>query len=168
MHKIVLIFFSCIGLSACNQKRLEEKTPDADSIHFITAKPDSSNIKTDAHYFWEAGFDDKTNKPLMKKVRPLSADSLTQDKLMEQINQIYPEIKLAFIKISNDTIFVKISNSNFLTQQMGSTGGNMYMSEVTYNLTELDNVNYVHFNFKAGDHAYPGTYSRTDFVNLQQ
>ena len=167
MNKIILLFFMGIALSACNQKRTEETSRDIDTGNLIIARPDSSAILLDAHYFWVATVDNKSSNTLMKKLRPLSIDSLTAPVLIRQINDQNADIKLEFVKISNDTIFVKIRNSVVLTQQMGSSGADMYMTEVSYNLTELENINYVHFNFKEGDHASPGTYSRSDFVNVR-
>jgi len=84
------------------------------------------------------------------------------------LNDTYPEIILHFTKTSNDTLFVKISNSTFLTQQMGSSGPEVYLADVTYNLTEISGINYVAIIFKAGDHASPGVYSRTDFVQIKK
>ena len=100
----------------------------------------------------------------MKKTSQLSEDSLSPAKLIQKLNNLYPEILLRFIKISNDSIFVAINKSNYLTRQMGSSGAEAYLAEVTYNLTELKDINFVDIRFIEGDHASPGTYSRTDFV----
>jgi len=70
-------------------------------------------------------------------------------------------------KISNDTIFVSIPNSTYLTQQTGSSGPEGYIAELTYNLTETKNVNYVALQFKKGDHAEAGTFSRSSFKQAQ-
>jgi hypothetical protein len=80
---------------------------------------------------------------------------------------MYPEIPLTLNKISHDSIFIKINNSKYLSQQMGSSGPEAYFAEVTYNLTEIPGINFVDFNFKEGDHAAPATYSRTDFVQVK-
>ena len=104
----------------------------------------------------------------MKKVSPVSSDSLTYQNMIAFVNMEFPEAKLSFVKISGDSIYVKIGNSKFVTQQMGSSGAEAYLAEVTYNLTELKNIGFVNINFKEGDHAQPGTYSRTDFVFEQK
>jgi len=165
MHKIFLILSICIAFSACNQKRSEETKADARDTSLVVAKPDSSAISTDAHYFWESAFDEKGNKMIMKKVRPIPVDSLTQEILISKINDEYADIKITFVRVIKDTIFIKAGNRNYLSKQMGSSGAETYMAEVTYDLTELPNINYVHFDFKKGDHASPGTYSRTDFIH---
>jgi hypothetical protein len=166
MHKKLFIFFAVV-LLGCNQRQPEETKAIADTLHTITGIPDSASLKADTHFFWAATTSNKSSKLLMKKTRPLSADSLTAPILIRQINEVYADVKIDFVKISNDTIFIKIGNSNFLTEQMGSSGADMYMTEVCYNLTELQNISYVHFSFREGDHASPGTYSRTDFMNVR-
>ena len=74
---------------------------------------------------------------------------------------------MKFDKISNDTIFVKIPESEKLTQQLGSTGAYNYMAATVFNLTELDHVKYVKFDFQGGDHASPGVFTREDFKLLR-
>jgi len=80
------------------------------------------------------------------------------------MNERFPEIPLRLSRISNDTIFVKITNSRYLTEQMGSSGPEAYIADLVYNLTESGSARYIHLNFKARDHGAPGTYSRTDFI----
>ncbi len=166
MNKTVLILFS-IAFYACNQNKQTETVIGRDTAYVAATKPDSIRIKQDMHYYWEASPDDKSNKLVIRRLRPISADSLNVDYLISQINYRYEHIKLRFVKISNDTLFVKIGQSDFLTQQLGSTGAEIYITEATYNLSELKNIGYVHFDFKEGDHAAPGTYSRSDFVNIK-
>jgi hypothetical protein len=83
------------------------------------------------------------------------------------MNDQYPEIQVRFDRLSNDTIFVNIPNSTYLTQQTGSSGPEGYFAELTYNLTELKDISYVSVKFKKGDHAEPGIFSRTDFVKAK-
>lgn len=82
-------------------------------------------------------------------------------------NNLYPEVELQFKKISGDTLYVKIPESNYLTQQMGTTGAEMYMANATFNLTELPGIKYVNFDFNEGDHAAPATLSRGNFESKQ-
>lgn len=93
--------------------------------------------------------------------RQVNPDTLTPAKLLAIINT--DNIKLDFVKINGDTIFVAIKDSKYLTQQIGSTGSYVFMSTCTYTLTELKGIYFVNYNFEEGDHALPGTYSRKDF-----
>jgi hypothetical protein len=73
----------------------------------------------------------------------------------------YPFARLA--QVNFDTVFLFIDNSNYLTQQMGTTGADEYLAKLTFTVTELESINFVNLNFEEGDHAVPGTYQRTDF-----
>lgn len=151
-------------VSSCRTKQ-SEKTAGADST-VVMIKPDTSNVKTDSHYFWTSELDQKLGL-VMKKTTPVSNDSLTASNMIHMLNQQHPEIKLDLLKVSGDSIFTAIKKSTYLTQQMGSSGADAYLAEVTYNLTELTGINYVDIRFKEGDHAQPGVYSRTDFVRAK-
>jgi len=74
------------------------------------------------------------------------------------------KIMMDFQKVSNDTIYVEIKKSTFLTQQAGSMGADAFMSATTFTLTELEGIDYVNFDFKEGDHATPGVYTREYYI----
>jgi hypothetical protein len=99
----------------------------------------------------------------MRKVRVPDSAELTPAYLIALINTKTENVQCFLKKISNDTIFISIPNSEFLSQRMGSTGAEIYMAETVYTLTELKGVRYVHFDFEEGDHAIPGAYRRKDF-----
>jgi hypothetical protein len=164
MKKVSFIIISAIAIMSCNTKEKEDKVAVVDSMG-VAQKPDSSNMIKDSHYFWTSELDQKEGL-VMKKLTPVSSDSLTVDNMISMINKEHPEIKLDFERVTHDSIFVRIKNSKYLTQQMGSTGADAYLAEVTYNLTELSNINFVYIGFKEGDHAAPGIYTRTDFVKV--
>ncbi len=148
-------------LAACNRGG-EQQAAGADSLPQPVA--DSlAPVTEDTHYFWEV--DETAPKGfVMKKARPASADSLNAAAILGMLNSQYPELKMELLKSSGDTVFVKVGNSKMLTRQMGSTGAQTVLAELTYNLTEVSGIHYVSLDFVRGDHAAPGTYSRTDFV----
>ena len=93
--------------------------------------------------------------------RTVKEDELTHEKLISIINASYVDkVVLAFVKISHDTIYVKIKDSEYLTERMGTCGADDYLISATFSLTELKNISYANFDFEIGDHASPGTYSR--------
>lgn len=120
------------------------------------AKPESGPI-------WI--YDYSTDMPV--KNRAAKASELTPDKMVEFINKNKggQEIHLDLVGVSNDTIYVRIAQSTYLTQQMGTTGAEEYMSTTTFTLTELKNIEFVNFDFVDGDHATSGTYSRQYYVD---
>jgi len=89
--------------------------------------------------------------------------NLSPEEITKINNNKWKEVAVQVVKISNDTIFLTINNSDYLTQQMGSTGAAVFMATTTYNFTELPGIKFVNFNFNEGDHAQPGTYKRGDF-----
>lgn len=98
------------------------------------------------------------------KVNP---DTLTPKKLLDIINNYCGQNKiiLDLVKVSNDTIYVTIINSTYLTQSIGTTGADDYISTTVYTLTELKSIKYVNFDFEEGDHAQPGTYGRQYYID---
>lgn len=151
-----------IAAAACNQGG-EKNATVQDSV---TRIPDSASaVISDAHYFWEA---DLTGKALeIKKARVASADSLNPSAILGMLNNEYPELKLELLRSAADTVFIKVGNSEYLTRQLGSTGSEAVLAEITYNLTEAAGIHNVHISFRRGDHATPGTYARTDFIQPQ-
>ncbi len=160
----LLSIFACLFLLQCNTKTADKEAAAVKEADFVI-KSDSPNIKTDEHYLWEP--DPNAKKGItMIRTRPISKDSLTVSAILNLLNETYPEIKLDSVRQSQDTVFIAIRKSTYLTRQMGSYGADSYLAEVTYNLTEISGVNFVDIRFKEGEHASPGTYSRTDFVSM--
>jgi hypothetical protein len=162
MKILCFLFFLMVIAFSCNTNQSEKTATTVDTTVTATIT-DSASINKDSHYFWSSDADSPKGLEMIKS-RPLSTDSLTQTNIIQLMNEAYPEIPLSFTKISHDSIFLKISKSNYLTEQLGSSGADAYIAEVTYNFTELKGINFVNISFKEGNHASPGTYSRTDFV----
>ncbi|WP_164110283.1 MULTISPECIES: hypothetical protein [Sphingobacterium] len=88
------------------------------------------------------------------------------DKAISIINKSYEgKVNLKFVGQNTDTLIVKIEQSQFLTEQMGSAGARAYLALATFTLTEQTGIKYVTFDFQEGDHASPGTYNRLSFKN---
>lgn len=98
------------------------------------------------------------------KIHPVDSDTLTAEQVISWINQDYADrVYCELVEIQHDTAFVKIADSEHLTQRMGTTGAYGYMITATFTITELEGIEYVDFDFGIGDHATPGTYSRKYF-----
>ena len=148
----ILIFISLL-ITSCGSNKADQPAADSDSA--------SSAII----YAWQATLNDSSGKLEMKKVQATDLDSLSPASVVEFINKGDSSVHLDFVKISNDTVYIKIPDATFLTQQMGSTGASMYMAGAVYNLTELPGIKYINFDFEEGDHAAPGTFTRDSFKN---
>ena len=105
----------------------------------------------------------------LKLHRPAVAgiDTMSAQNIIQLINNNYDSIHLDYVKISHDTIYVHIPNSEMLTERIGSTGAEMFMASTTYSLTELKGIHFVNYDFVEGEHAAPGVYDRDNFKNYQ-
>jgi hypothetical protein len=70
-----------------------------------------------------------------------------------------PEVIL--IRNDKGTVTVGVSEETRLTGSIGSSGASSYMNAVLFTLSSVKGVTSVRFDFKAGEHASPGTYSRS-------
>jgi hypothetical protein len=165
MHTSIFLLSITIFIFSCNSKQDSKPEVITDSTaHQVGVVPDSSGIK-DSHYFWSTRVDQK-NGLVIERSLPLDESSISLMGMIDTMNIIYPEIAVKFVKSSGDTAFLKIPKSSYLTTHIGSTGAEGYMAELVYNITEVKGINYVQVNFKPGDHAEPGTYARTDFIDV--
>jgi hypothetical protein len=103
-------------------------------------------------------------KNKMKKLREPDSAVLTDQNLVAILNLHHEKVQCVFHHRSNDTMYISIPDSEYLTQRMGTSGSEAYMAEAVFTLTEKKGVQYINFDFIEGDHAIPGTYSRKDFA----
>ncbi|MGK6349882.1 hypothetical protein [Parapedobacter sp. DT-150] len=113
-----------------------------------------------------AFFDAQSEQLEARKNPAFDHSLLNVDALTQALITNYPEITPKVAKIANDTLYLEITDAQYLTQQMGSSGAQMYLLEATYAYTELTDINAVHFSFKEGDHASPGTFTRAHFETV--
>ena len=146
MKRYFFLIFIPILLTACGNNNDDEKATVEDTAF--------------SRYSWEAT--DTGTIVLMKK-QGTGPDTLSPEGVVTFLNNNFPHVQLVIVKTSGDTIFLKIPQSTWLTQQMGSSGPSVYFAEVVYNLTEISGIHYVNFDFEEGDHAQPGTFNRDSF-----
>ena len=152
MGKLFLVLTICylLLITACNNKA-DKQQVETDSTLPVTVSE------------WIATLNDSTGRLEMKKDETAGPDSLTPSSVTKFLNTQNSNVKLVVDRQSNDTLFIRIPEAMYLTQQMGSTGPTLYFAQVVYNLTDIPGIKYVNFDFDEGDHASPGTYSRESF-----
>ena len=116
-----------------------------------------------AVYSWKSTLNDSSGKLEVNKNELGGPDTLTTDAVITYLNAKNPNVQLKFVKVSGDTLYVAIPDANYLTQQMGSTGPQLYFAESVYNLTEISGIRFVNFDLEEGDHAGPETLHRDSF-----
>ncbi len=173
MKKLILlnfiIVFAFIGCSSDSVKDKGTEVITEDTVHDNVYDPaaDSAVVIKNSPDIWTADFESATNTFKIHKPTSARLDTLSADKLIALINNNWDFVRLNFIKVSHDTIYVNIPNSEKLTEGLGNTGAENYMATTTFSLTEIKGIKYVNYDFKMGDHSAPGVYSRTDFKNFK-
>jgi hypothetical protein len=163
---VCLLFFAC-NSSDDNTEETSTEVTNETSVDTVTVNnsSDSALTVTSSPLIWTV---DEQNPENEKMIKPhVRLDTFSSANLVQLINKNYPDIHLDLLKVSHDTMYVKIPESKKLTQEMGSTGAQNYMASATYTLTEFKNVKYVNFDMKEGDHAGPGVFSREDFKTMR-
>ena len=166
--ELFIVFVILTLLLSCNSGSEKNVNPDVEIEDTVfesasTASGDSALYIKNKSLLWQVdskGF--KLQKPKVSGIDTMSAKNIIQ-----LINTNYDSIHLDYVKTSHDTIYVHIPHSEMLTQRIGSTGAEIYMASATWSLTELKGVKYVNYDFREGDHASPGVYSRNNFKNFQ-
>ena len=159
MKKLILFITVLLTLAACNSDTKDTGSEnDSQAIAPKTTQP--------AQLFdvpWAAVLDSTSQKISMVKTEEVKDEDLNLANVTESLNRKYPEIVLSNPSQKNDTVFVKIKDADYLTQGSGTMGAEIYLAESTYSFTQIPGVGYVNYDFKVGDHASPGTFTRANF-----
>lgn len=166
MNLIRITLLSLI-LSSCGNNSSDVKVSAIDSSQvtdtsFTTfANPDSSYeiVNARGYYVWEVNAEKKT----LKKNTSLTAAAANIDSVISGLNKQYEDILLEKTGIKNDTLQLRIKDSDYFTNQMGSSGPEQYLAQAVINLTSIPGIKYVQIDFKEGNHASPGTWERKDY-----
>lgn len=161
------------GFVACNDNSVPEETvvvkdpvmESAEPVHAVITDEDRYNGEqlSKKYLVYEMNFDNET----LDKNADFISSNLQVDSIIKGLNYRFPDIPIEKIKLGGDTLYARITNSDYLTEQMGSTGSAAYIAEVVVNITSVVNINYVNLNFKQGDHATPGVYAKKDYQNFK-
>jgi len=162
--KILLILCCSIFLiNACNTSQQKDILTNETESEVETAI-DSSEVEPSLEAIWEYHYNQQSNEFELKQLRTVNGENLTAETVETILNKTWPKVQIEFNRISIDTAFISIPNSEILTQQMGSAGAMGFMITTTYTFTELQGIKYVSFDFVEGDHAMPGVYGRGAWV----
>lgn len=128
-----------------------------------TNEPETNIDELTEQQSWQASLDDSSGNIIMNRSGAPLPDTLSVDAVTRLLNSRYPNIQLQVLRQSGDTLYVQIPEATYLTQQMGSTGPELYFGEAVYNLTEITGIRFINFALAEGDHAGPDTYNRDSF-----
>ena len=164
MKKILpVLAAAALTLYACQSDRKEARERDHEIPEVRTPEVTAEDPETPGLPF-ETEVDPGTGE-----TRLVDRDTvrITPQRIIEAANTKYPQIRLELVRIKRPTAYVRIRDAAHLTQSMGSAGAESYLAEITYSFTSVKGISSVNFEFTAGDHASPGTYTREDFKDLR-
>ncbi|SEL62004.1 hypothetical protein [Parapedobacter koreensis] len=162
--QLFLSVFSMLVVFSCQNESRDDASEN--TVSDVTTEIAEDNAAPLLSLPYIAVFDEASEKLGAEKNPDFDASLLTIEALTQALITNYPEITITANNVSNDTLYLQVADAQYLTQQMGSSGAQMYLLEATYAYTELPNINAVNFSFEEGDHAMPGTYTRTYFEQL--
>ncbi|WP_162944956.1 hypothetical protein [Flavisolibacter nicotianae] len=169
MKRVFLLALPVL-LWACGNKA--DKTAANDSSKTVVGEQDTTDVPeselppTDrqSYYIWMADTEAKT-----KKQNPVVHPSFYNvDTLITGLNEMYPQIRLEKSRIGHDTLYTKIANATYLTEQMGSAGSEQYIAQAVLNLTAVQGINFVRIDFEEGSHASPDVWSKNSFSDYKE
>ena len=155
MKRYLLLLSFVAGIIGCNNEASKEPDVVAD------VNQPQQWFATDTVVIWDCSAEEEMRKRIYA---PLDSVTVAQA-LINGVNKTYGEMKLEFDRLAGDTLYVKIPDASWLTERAGNTGAEQYLSFAALNLLETKAVNFVHFNFTAGVHARPTTWSEKDFAD---
>ena len=159
------ILFLVIALFSCNDKKNEtDITEEEVTVMDSTGTDNPGAPDADSKlYIWRSTAD-------YKKIKNEAAPSsiVNTDSLIKGLNQHYENVYLEKLKQNGDTLFTRIKDGEYLSQQMGSTGAKIYLADVVLNLTSVHGIRYVKIEMQEGDHMGPGLWSADNFKNYTQ
>ena len=119
---------------------------------------------SDTILVWEVNADSM----LMKKEVLIPDSAITIQRIINGLNEKYPEVQLVFLKQSKDTIYTKVPNGEYLGNQMGSAGASAWFADAAINLTSVPGINYVSFLMDTFSHAGSTIIGREEYKNWKK
>ena len=113
----------------------------ADTFHTSMLHTDSSDkiVAARAYYLWEVNAAKKT----LRKNPLVAVADANIDSVIFGLNLQYEDIIFEKAGLKKDTLQLKINDSNFLTNQMGSGGQARYLAQAVINLTSIPGIKYL-------------------------
>lgn len=104
---------------------------------------------SDTMLIWDVNADSM----IMTRDASIPDSAVTLGRIINGLNERYPEIQLVFVNQSNDTLYTKVPNGEYLGNQMGSAGATEWFADAVINLTSVRGINYISFTMDTFSHA---------------
>lgn len=149
-----LIIVATVFITACKCNNDQQDPVAEDSILVI---PDTLLV-----------YDVNTDTRTWKKFTEVPDSAFTATRVVNGLNQRYPEVQLQLIKQSHDTLYVAVPNNEFLGERMGNAGAVSWFSDAVLNLTGVPGVTYVNMQMEKRSHALPGVFTKENVKGYQE
>jgi len=146
---ILLLFLNCNNAS--------EKEKDSSSNFVEYAIPESILV-------WNVD----AEAMIMKRDSNIHDSIITISRIINGLNEKYPQVKLRLLRQGGDTLYVDVPDASYLGEQMGSAGSAAWFDDVVINLTSAPGINYVSFRMDTHSHAQSAIISRNKYENWQR
>ena len=142
--KLLKLIAAILLFSACGNNNSDVKSTEIDSSGIsdtvYTPLKDKGNtyevVDAKGYYVWDVNVEKKT---LKKNPAIITADI---DSVISGLNSQYENIFLEKVILKKDTLHLKIDNSEYLTNQMGSAGAAQYIAQTVINLVSVPGIKY--------------------------
>ncbi len=108
-------------------------------------------------------WDTNADSMIMKRDITVPDSAITVKRIINGLNEKYPEVHIDVIKQSGDTIYIAVPDGEYLGNQMGSAGSSAWFADAVINLTSAPGINYVSFNMDMYSHASGGVISEQEY-----
>ena len=108
-------------------------------------------------------WDTNADSMIMKRDTTVPDSAITIKRIINGLNDKYPEVHIEIIKQSGDTIYIEVPDGEYLGNQMGSAGSSAWFADAVINLTSVPGINYVSFKMDIYSHASGGVISRDEY-----
>jgi len=134
------IFTFVVFLISCSNANNDNRTSELEEV--IYDYPDTL-----------LAWDVNPDSLVMKRITIFPDSSITLNRIVNGLNDKYPNVHIELLKQSSDTVYINIPNSDYLGEQMGDAGSSAWFADATINLTSAPGVNYVSYKMDLHSHA---------------
>jgi hypothetical protein len=113
---------------------------------------------------WEVNSDSM----IMTRDSTIPDSAITITRIINGLNQKYPEVRINFLKQNNDTVYTEVPDAEYLGEQMGSAGATNWFADAVVNLTSIAGINYVSFKMDTHSHASAAVIDRTKYSDWKK
>jgi hypothetical protein len=108
-------------------------------------------------------WDINADSMIMKRDSAIPDSAITISRIMNGLNDKYPDVHIVFVRQSADTIYTTVPDAEHLGEQMGDAGASAWFADAVINLTSVPGINYVSFDMDLHSHAGGGVISRKKY-----